>query len=55
MVICVFVGFKMRYNNINLFISVFITSINQHFYLHSNTKLIILQPGFLHSFAAAFH
>ena len=25
------------------------------FYLHSNAKLLILQTGFLQSFAAAFH
>ena len=36
----------MRYNNINLFHFVFvITSISEHFYLHSNAKLLILQTG----------
>ena len=45
MVISLFFNFKMQYNNINLL----------QFYLHSNAKFLILQTGFLHSFAAAFH
>ena len=53
MVICVFFNFKMRYNNINLLHFIFL--LRQHFYLHSNAKLLILQTGFLHSFAAAFN